>query len=293
MVDRITPLTGNEHITLLQEDYGVDDKWPVVAEDFKQWVIGDNFCNDRPFFEAVGCLVVREVQSYEEMKLKLLNAGHSCVAYLATMLGYRFVDEAIHDVRISGFLRSYMDEVTPCLEDLKVDVERYKEKIVERFGNAFVKDELQRVAQDGSSKFYSTTRSAVLELIKRRKNIVKIAVALAAWILYFATDQVDGVCVEPCDPKANVLQEFARLAVQKPFNLKPVGSFLNAVYGLPAEPASVLTRWVTMALAALQLRGIAETMDAGGPLEALLAPCFTQDEAWSAFVGFTMDLVSH
>ncbi|KAL8271607.1 hypothetical protein Esti_004463 [Eimeria stiedai] len=292
MVDRITPLTGNEHITLLREDYGVDDKWPVVAEDFKQWVIGDSFCNDRPFFEAVGCLVVREVQSYEEMKLKLLNAGHSCVAYLATMLGYRFVDEAVRDIRVSGFLRSYMDEVTPCLQDLKVDVERYKEKIVERFGNAFVKDELQRVAQDGSSKFYSTTRSAVLELIERRKNVVNLSVALAAWMLYFATDQIDGCRIEPCDPKACVLRDFARVAVQRPFDLKPVGSFLNAVYGLPGEAAMILTRWVTMSLAALQMRGIAETLDAGGPLEALLDACFKHGEGWQSFVSFTQGLAS-
>lgn len=80
---------------------------------------------------------------------------------------------------------------------------RYKEKIVERFSNAFVKDELQRVAQDGSSKFYSTTRSAVLQLLESGKNIVKLSVALAAWILYFATDQVDGVPVVPCDPKVS------------------------------------------------------------------------------------------
>ncbi|KAL8435695.1 hypothetical protein ACSSS7_002298 [Eimeria intestinalis] len=246
----------------------------------------DSFCNDRPFFEAVGCLVVREVQSYEEMKLKLLNAGHSCVAYLATMLGYRFVDEAVRDVRVSGFLRSYMDEVTPCLQDLKVDVEsvcmrttRYKERIVERFGNAFVKDELQRVAQDGSSKFYSTTRSAVLELIERRKNVVKLSVALAAWILYFATDQVDGCRIDPCDPK-------------RPFDLKPVGAFLNAVYGLPGEASRTLTRWVTMSLAALQMRGIPETLDAGGPLEALLNACFNDDEGWQSFVAFTQGLAT-
>ena len=78
---------------------------------------------------------------------------------------------------------------------------RYKEKIVERFGNAFVKDELQRVAQDGSSKFYSTTRSSVLQLLERKKNVVKLSVALAAWIMYFATDQVDGVPIVPSDPK--------------------------------------------------------------------------------------------
>lgn len=290
MVDRITPLTANEHTTLLEEDYGIQDKWPVVAEDFKQWVIGDSFCNVRPFFEAVGCLVVREVQSYEEMKLKLLNASHSCVAYLSIMLGYRFVDEAVRDIRVGGFLRSYMDEVTPCLEDLKVDFERYKERIVERFGNAFVKDELQRVAQDGSSKFYSTTRSSVIQLIERKKNIVKLSVALAAWMLYFATDQVDGLPIVPCDPKTSELQSLARLAVKKPFDLEPVGMFLKVVYGLPERPASILTRWVTMSLAALQRCGIAETLDAGGPLEVLLGSCFTHDEGWNSFVAYTQGL---
>ncbi|CDJ55996.1 hypothetical protein, conserved [Eimeria maxima] len=40
MVDRITPITSKEHITLLEEDYGIKDKWPVVAEDYRQWVIG-------------------------------------------------------------------------------------------------------------------------------------------------------------------------------------------------------------------------------------------------------------
>ena len=78
---------------------------------------------------------------------------------------------------------------------------RYKERIVERFSNAFVKDELNRVAQDGSSKLYSTTRSSVLQLLERRKNIVKLSIALAAWILYFASDQAEGIPIVPCDPK--------------------------------------------------------------------------------------------
>ncbi|XP_026193561.1 mannitol 2-dehydrogenase [Cyclospora cayetanensis] len=287
MVDRITPMTGSEHIALLEEDYGVGDKWPVVAEDFKQWVIGDTFCNDRPFFEAVGCLVVREVQSYEEMKLKLLNAGHSCIAYISTLLGYRYVDEAIRDVRISGFLRSYMDEATPCLKDLKVDIERYKERVVERFGNAFVKDELQRVAQDGSSKFYSTTRSSICQLLEQHKGVAKISLALAAWIVYFATDQVDGIKIEPSDPKTNVLRGFACEALRQPFCVSPVASFLHTVYGLPDALASVLTRWVTMAVAALSQRGVAETLDVGGPLEALLEACFHKEPSWMRFVEFS------
>ncbi|CAM9662527.1 unnamed protein product, partial [Sphacelaria rigidula] len=39
MVDRITPMTEVEHIELVARDYMVKDGWPVIAEDYKQWVI--------------------------------------------------------------------------------------------------------------------------------------------------------------------------------------------------------------------------------------------------------------
>ncbi|CDJ37311.1 hypothetical protein, conserved, partial [Eimeria tenella] len=98
MVDRITPATSSEHVALLAEDYGVGDKWPVVAEEFRQWVIGENFCNERPFLEAVGAVFTKEVEHFETLKLQLLNAAHSALAYPALLLGYRFVDEALTDV---------------------------------------------------------------------------------------------------------------------------------------------------------------------------------------------------
>jgi mannitol 2-dehydrogenase len=38
MVDRITPATEQSHKDLIAAMYGIQDNWPVVAEDFKQWV---------------------------------------------------------------------------------------------------------------------------------------------------------------------------------------------------------------------------------------------------------------
>lgn len=31
----------------------VKDSWPVIAEDFKQWVVEDNFCNGMPAWDQV------------------------------------------------------------------------------------------------------------------------------------------------------------------------------------------------------------------------------------------------
>jgi hypothetical protein len=54
MVDRITPVTTPADIECLAEQYGISDSWPVVAEDFMQWVIEDNFVDGcRPPFEKV------------------------------------------------------------------------------------------------------------------------------------------------------------------------------------------------------------------------------------------------
>lgn len=39
MVDRITTQTASEHREILAKDFGVVDRWPVVTEDYKQWII--------------------------------------------------------------------------------------------------------------------------------------------------------------------------------------------------------------------------------------------------------------
>src|ERR1700753_3833445 len=60
MVDRITPATTLEMAAAVRRDFGVDDRWPVVAEPFSAWVLEDDFSDGRPPLEPAGGLVVRE-----------------------------------------------------------------------------------------------------------------------------------------------------------------------------------------------------------------------------------------
>jgi mannitol 2-dehydrogenase len=81
MVDRITPLTTEVEQRELADRYGICDAWPVVAEDFMQWVIEDKFVDDlRPNWEHVGALIVNNVTVYESMKIRVLNGGHSAIS---------------------------------------------------------------------------------------------------------------------------------------------------------------------------------------------------------------------
>ena len=81
MVDRITPVTAPTDIEELSQRFGVEDAWPVVCEPFTQWVLEDHFPLGRPAFEKVGVQVVEDVEPYELMKLRLLNASHQALTY--------------------------------------------------------------------------------------------------------------------------------------------------------------------------------------------------------------------
>lgn len=62
MVDRITPVTSDEDRAMIAEDYGIEDAWPVVSEDFIQWVLEDDFPSGRPAFEETGVQMVADVE---------------------------------------------------------------------------------------------------------------------------------------------------------------------------------------------------------------------------------------
>ncbi|MEX1344471.1 MAG: mannitol dehydrogenase family protein, partial [Candidatus Limnocylindrales bacterium] len=93
MVDRITPQTSDADRAFLSQEYGLVDRWPVVAETFIQWVIEDDFVAGRPPYEDVGVLMTRDVRPYETLKLRILNAGHSALTYMGALVGHTYIHE--------------------------------------------------------------------------------------------------------------------------------------------------------------------------------------------------------
>ena len=107
MVDRITPATTAADRDFLVDQFGLIDRWPVVAEPFMQWVIEDSFAKGRPPWEDAGALFTSDVEPYEILKLRLLNAGHSCLAYLAALAGHVHVHDVMADRAFGVFLQRF------------------------------------------------------------------------------------------------------------------------------------------------------------------------------------------
>jgi mannitol 2-dehydrogenase len=186
MVDRITPKTTPNDIKEIEEKYGIKDNWPVVSEDFMQWVLEDNFVFGRPLYEQVGVQIVNDVEPYELMKLRLLNASHQGIAYFGYLMGYEFVDEAASDPLMQKFLMRYMnDEATPTLKKVEgVDLGLYKKTLIERFTNKAIKDTIARLAADSSDRIPKWIVPVINERLKQGGKVALSAAIVASWARY-------------------------------------------------------------------------------------------------------------
>lgn len=186
MVDRITPVTVEADSQLLKDKFQLEDKWPVVCEPFIQWVIEDKFACGRPAWEKVGATFVPDVIPYENMKLRLLNAGHSVLGILGALHGYDTIAECASDPDLSAFLRSYMDdEATPTLAKLDgFDLEAYKDSLIHRFQNTNIKDKVSRICCQSSAKIPKFMLCTVMDQLIRSGDVKRAALVVAAWCKY-------------------------------------------------------------------------------------------------------------
>ncbi|WP_104089877.1 mannitol dehydrogenase family protein [Cryobacterium sp. N19] len=186
MVDRITPVTTDDDRAQIAKAFGLADRWPVVCEPFLQWVLEDAFTDGRPPYEKSAAQLVSDVEPYELMKLRLLNASHQGLAYFAHLMGYRLVHDAAADPLIAGFLRAYMDrEGSLTLKPVPgIDLEDYKTQLIERFSNPGVRDTVARLAAESSDRIPKWLLPVIREQSARGGELALSAAIVASWARY-------------------------------------------------------------------------------------------------------------
>ncbi|MDC0610743.1 mannitol dehydrogenase family protein [Vibrio sp.] len=168
MVDRITPRPAETLPERIREKTGTVDKAPVMGESFIQWVIEDHFIAGRPNFESIGVELVESVVPYEEAKIRILNSSHSCIAWAGTLLGQSYIHESTLTESVYKLAYDYVtQDVIPCLGDNGIDLENYRDVVLERFTNPHIQDTNQRVAADGLSKIPAMITPTLVECYER------------------------------------------------------------------------------------------------------------------------------
>lgn len=185
MVDRITPRPTPDIAPRVLAKTGFDDKVPVMGETFIQWVIEDNFIAGRPALEKVDVEMVSDVQPYEEAKIRILNVSHSCVAWAGTLFGYSYIHEDTLDPAIQKLAYDYVtNDVIPCLTPCPLDLNMYRDVVIDRFCNPNIQDTNQRVAADGFSKTPAMITPTQIECYARGMEPKDTAVLPALFFVY-------------------------------------------------------------------------------------------------------------
>lgn len=189
MVDRITPRPTPAVRERVLAATGVDDPAALMGESFIQWVIEDQFIAGRPAWESVGVELVDSVQPYEEAKIRLLNATHSCIAWAGTLIGFTYIHEGTQDAEIRQMAFDYVtDDVIPVLDTPEqpcpLNLPKYRDVVLERFANPAIADTNQRVAMDGFSKIPGFIAPTLRERLARGEGIESVAMLPALFLAY-------------------------------------------------------------------------------------------------------------
>lgn len=187
MVDRITPRPAAELKDRVKAATGRDDAAALGSESYIQWVIEDNFAAGRPAWEKVGAELVTSVDPYEEAKIRLLNATHSCIAWGGTLRGHTYIHEGARDPVVRQLAFDYAtNDVIPCLSgpENPVDLPAYRDMVLERFCNEAIRDTNQRVAADSFSKIPGFILPTIRDRLARNQNIDSVAMLPALFLAF-------------------------------------------------------------------------------------------------------------
>lgn len=257
MVDRITPATGEREIGIARDTYGIDDKWPVFCEEFKQWVLEDKFPLGRPALEEVGVTFVPDVAPYELMKLRILNGGHAAIAYPAALMDIHFVHESMENPLIRAYLAKLEnEEIIPIVPPVpNTSLADYFRLIESRFLNPKIGDTIPRLAQDGSNRQPKFILPSTADRLAKGLDVTGLALVSALWCRYFEGVTDSGKDIIFNDPSADRLHATALASKDDPLAFLA----LSDIFGKVGENPQFIKRFGE-ALASLRSVGTAETL---------------------------------
>lgn len=203
MVDGIVP---NNNKTSEFFDLPYEDNSLVVTEPYREWYIQSQDKQLQNLLSNRKINFVEDVKFYEYIKLKVLNASHSALAYIGHLLGYVYVHEAINDDICYNFISNFLDkEVIPTLPYKNdFDIKAYKYQVLNRFKNSFIEDKLLRIAMDGSYKL----PIRIIETLKKNNgNTDYINLIITAWLI-FIEDRLIINILELKDPNNELFMSF-------------------------------------------------------------------------------------
>lgn len=208
MVDRITPATTPDDIVRTAKLTGYHDPACVLHEPFRQWVIEDDFVDERPDWDRVGAQFVTSVEAHELMKLRCLNGTHSALAYLGYLAGHETIFDTVADAVFAQFCNFlWQQEILPTVPQPEgEDLARYTASLFERYQNPAIRHRTWQIAMDGSQKLPQRILGTIADRLAKGHVPTGLCLTVAAWMRYVGGEDEQGAPIDVRDPIADRLK---------------------------------------------------------------------------------------
>ena len=206
MVDRIVPAATDEVAAAAKEALGMQDECALSTETFWEWVIEDNFVDpsDAALLSRCGVRVTSQVHSYEEAKLRMLNGSHSAMALMGAITGRAHIADCIGSDHIQEFVHRLMTQEV-ALHLSRSDWADYRDALIQRFGNPYLKHSVHQIATDSSQKIPQRWPPSVLGQMAKGQSFEHHALAAAVFLRYTLAKDEQGKAYALNDPQAESL----------------------------------------------------------------------------------------
>jgi fructuronate reductase len=206
MVDRIVPAATDEVAAAAKEALGMQEECALSTETFWEWVIEDNFVDpsDAALLSRCGVRVTSQVHSYEEAKLRMLNGSHSAMALMGAITGRAHIADCIGSDHIQEFVHRLMTQEV-ALHLSRSDWADYRDALIQRFGNPYLKHSVHQIATDSSQKIPQRWPPSVLGQMAKSQSFEHHALAAAVFLRYTLAKDEQGKAYALNDPQAESL----------------------------------------------------------------------------------------
>ena len=207
LVDRI--VTGYPHAEKeeLKKELGYEDRFMTTGEYFYLFVIQgpkDILTKELKLDKVnLNILITEDLKPYKMRKVGILNGAHTSLVPVAYLYGIDTVREAMENSDINNFIENAINqEIIPALDMDKKELIEFKEAVIKRFRNPYVKHMLIDIALNSTSKYKTRILPQVLEYNKRTGKLPqRLLFSLAALIRFYKGVRENGDAINLRDDK--------------------------------------------------------------------------------------------
>ncbi|AWR91034.1 mannitol-1-phosphate 5-dehydrogenase [Lacticaseibacillus paracasei] len=197
-----------------------DDPLAVSVEDFKEWVVDESQMKNKDLkLKTVD--YVPDLEPYIERKLFSVNTGHATTAYTGKYLGYTKIGDAIKDPKVFNQAKGALAETRSLLlSEFKnfdeKDLENYQNRVLQRFQNPYISDDISRVARTPIRKLGYDERfiRPIRELKERGLNYSVLMDTVGMMFHYVEPNDAEAVKLQAMlkdQPLVDVIKEVTGL----------------------------------------------------------------------------------